>query len=107
MDLKDIQNNNINLILEKDKVIILEFYTSWCPTCKMLAMVLEEFEEIHPEVFVLQVNADENKELASLYKVNTAPTLLFIYKGKLYETLHGFIEIEELEEIVGSIEINK
>lgn len=47
MDLKNIENSNINLILEKNKVIILEFYTAWCPTCKMVAMALEEFEENH------------------------------------------------------------
>lgn len=106
MDLKDIQNSNLDLILQKNKIIILEFYTSWCPTCKMLGMVLEEYEELHPEVFILQVNADENKELASIYKVNTAPTLLFIYQGKMYEKMHGFAEIEEIEDVVKSI-VNK
>lgn len=103
MDIKEIQNSSIDLILEKDKIIILEFYTSWCPTCKMVAMTLEEIEETHPEVFILQVNADENKDLANLYKVRTAPTLLFIYHGKLYETYNGFIDVEEIEEIISNI----
>lgn len=103
MDLKDIQNANLDLILEKDKIIILEFYTSWCPTCKMVGMTLEEIEELHPNVFILQVNADENKDLANLYKVRTAPTLLFIYRGKLYDTRNGFIEAEEIEEILSTI----
>ncbi len=103
MDLKDIKNSNINLILEKNKVIILEFYTSWCPTCKMVAMSLEEFEENHPEVFVLQVNADEFKDIANIYKIRTAPTILFIYKSQIYETVQGFIGIDELEEIVSKI----
>lgn len=106
MDLKEIQNNNLDLILEKNKIIILEFYTSWCPTCKMVGMVLEEVEELHPEVFILQVNADENKELANIYKVRTAPTLLFIYKGTLFETRNGFIDVDEIEEILGEIGSN-
>ena len=103
MDLKNIENSNINLILKKNKIIILEFYTVWCPTCKMVAMTLEEFEENHPEVFVLQVNADEFKDIASIYKVRTAPTILFIYHSKIYESHQGFIDVEELEEIINKI----
>ena len=103
MDLKNIENSNINLILEKNKVIILEFYTAWCPTCKMVAMALEEFEENHPEVFVLQVNADEFKDIANIYKVRTAPTILFIYHSNIYESHQGFSDVEELEEIINRI----
>lgn len=103
MDIKNLQDSNLDLILTKQKIIILEFYTSWCPTCKMVGMVLEEIEELHPEVFILQINADENKTLADLYKVRTAPTMLFIYNSKVYEVVNGFIEVEEIEEILKNI----
>ena len=67
MDLKDIQNQNLDELLNKEKVVILEFYTSWCPSCKMVGMTLEEYEEEHDDVFILQVNADEYKEIANIY----------------------------------------
>lgn len=103
MDIKEIQNKNIDLIFSKEKLIILEFYTAWCPTCKMVGMVLEEIEETRPDVLILQVNADENKELANLYKVRTAPTLLFIYKGEILEIRNGFIDEGEIEEIISAV----
>ena len=103
MDLKEIQNSNLDLILQKDKLIILEFYTTWCPSCKMLAITLEEFEEENPDVFILQVNADENKELASVYKIKNAPTMLFIKKGEVLDTHQGFLDIDELNEIVSAL----
>lgn len=43
----------------------------------MVAMNLEEFEENHPEVLIIQIDAGEYKTLTDLYKVKTAPTLLF------------------------------
>ena len=46
MDIKEIENLDLDKLLENDKVIILEFYTSWCPTCKMVAMTLEEYERM-------------------------------------------------------------
>lgn len=43
----------------------------------MVAMNLEEFEENNPEVLIIQIDAGEYKTLTDLYKVKTAPTLLF------------------------------
>ncbi len=103
MDIRDIEERNIDAILNKDKVIILEFYTTWCPSCKMVGMTLEEYEEEHDDAFILQVNADEYKDIADLYKVTTAPTLIFIYKSEIKNIHHGFIEVEEIEEMIQEI----
>ncbi len=103
MDLKDLENHNIDYLMTKKQIIILDFYTTWCPTCKMLAMTIEEFEEKHPEVFVLEINVDQNKELADLYKIKMAPTLLFIYQGTIFDKYNGFIEVNGLEEIIAKV----
>lgn len=103
MNIKDFENTQIDLLLQKEKLIILDFYTKWCPTCKMVGMTLEEYEEENNDVFILQIDAEENKELANIYKVRNAPTLIFFYKGEIKEVHQGFIRIEELEEIINSI----
>lgn len=103
MNINNIDKQNINLLIQKEKCIILEFYTKWCPTCKMVAMNLEEYEENHQDVFIIQVDADEHKELASIYKVTMAPTILFFYQGELKDIHHGFIDVDELEEKLNTI----
>lgn len=103
MNINDIEKQNIDLLIQKEKLIIIEFYTKWCPTCKMVAMNLEEYEEEHNDVFILQVDVDEHKELANVYKITMAPTILFFYQGKLMEMHHGFIDSDELEEKIDSI----
>ena len=45
MNINDIEKQNIDLLIQKEKLIILEFYTKWCPTCKMVAMNLEEYHQ--------------------------------------------------------------
>lgn len=103
MNINDIENNSIDFLIQKEKLIILEFYTKWCPTCKMLGMVLEEYEEENDDVFIVQIDADEHKELANIYKIINAPTMIFFYHGKLVKIHSGFIETYDLEEIVKSI----
>jgi thioredoxin 1 len=103
MDNKEIENLDLDKLLENDKVIILEFYTSWCPTCKMVAMTLEEYEEENDDALIFQISADEYKQIAQNFKVTTAPTLIFIYNKEIKNKHHGFIEVEEIKEIVSEI----
>ncbi len=107
ININDIENEKIDLLIEKEKQIIIEFYTKWCPTCKMVAMNLEEYEEEHPDVFILRIDAEEHKELANIYKVTTAPTLIFFYQGELKKIHHGFIDSDELDEIIQMISEEK
>lgn len=65
----------------------------------MVAMNLEEFEENHPEVLIIQIDAGEYKTLTDLYKVKTAPTLLFFKNGNYLDRHQGFIEAEEIASV--------
>ena len=103
MDIKDFENLDLDKILENEKVIILEFYTSWCPACKMVAMTLEEYEEENDDALIIQISADEYKQIAKNFNVTTAPTLIFIYNKEIKNKHHGFIEVEEIKEIVTEI----
>ena len=76
VNIKEIESENIDLAMKKSDKIIIDFFTKWCPSCRMVAMNLEEFEENHPEVLIIQIDAGEYKTLTDLYKVKTAPTLL-------------------------------
>lgn len=103
MKINEFENAQIDVLLQKDKLIVLVFYTKWCPTCKMVGMTLEEYEEEHDDVFIIEIDAEDNKELANIYNVRSAPTLIFFYKGEKRSVYQGFLDIEELEKIIHSI----
>lgn len=103
MKINELENGQMDILLQKDKIIILDFYTKWCPTCKMVGMTLEEYEEEHDDVFIIEIDAEDNKELANIYNVRTAPTLIFFYKGEKYATHQGFLDIEELKKMIHTI----
>ena len=65
----------------------------------LVTLNLEEFEENHPEVLIIQIDAGEYKTLTDLYKVKTAPTLLFFKNGNYLDRHQGFIEAEEIASV--------
>lgn len=62
-----------------DKPAIIDFYATWCGPCKQTAPIVEELaNEYDGKVDVYKVDVDQQQELASLFGVQSIPTLIFI-----------------------------
>ena len=85
-------------VLKADKPIILDLWASWCGPCKMLAPVVEELSEAHPEVLVGKVNVDEEPELADRFGVTAIPMLVLVKNGEVAKTAVGYQSRQQLEE---------
>lgn len=86
------------------KVIIMEFYATWCNPCKMLAPVLEELNNKDENIDIYKVDVDENSKLADDLDIHSVPTILFYKNGEIKKALMGFQPLAMLEKAVESIE---
>ena len=81
--------------LIKDKVLV-DFYAEWCGPCKMLAPNLEKLD-----YNILKVDVDKFQDLAISYGVMSVPTLILFKDGKEVNKSIGYLDIDELKEMVG------
>ncbi|MDO5026801.1 MAG: thioredoxin [Tissierellia bacterium] len=84
----------------KDKVMVVEFFASWCNPCKMLAPVLEDFAAKHKDVGVYKLDVDENSKLSDDLDIHSVPTLLFYKGGQIVKQVMGFQPLASIEKIV-------
>ncbi len=62
-----------------DKPAIIDFYADWCGPCKMVAPILEELsEEFGDKMNIYKVDTDAEQELASVFGIQSIPSMLFI-----------------------------
>lgn len=91
-------------VKNSDKLVIVDFWATWCGPCQMLAPVLEKIaEEKKDSVKVCKVNVDEEQELAMEYGIMSIPTLVMFKNGEKVKTSVGFFSKSELEKIIDNI----
>lgn len=103
--IKDINEQEFKEIIAEDnsKLLIMEFYASWCNPCKMLKPVLEELVVKNDDLEIYKVNVDKNSALADELDIHSVPTLLFYREGRIIKQLMGFQPLASLENIVKSL----
>lgn len=73
-----------------DKLVVVDFYATWCGPCKMIEPFLKQQSEIYKDqVVFLKVDVDENEEIASQYEISCMPTFLFIKKREKVDEISG------------------
>lgn len=75
---------------EKDKIILVDFWATWCNPCKMLNPILEKLDEEIKEVEFMKINVDENGEIADSYSIGSIPTILIFKNGEIVNKITGF-----------------
>jgi len=82
-----------------EKLVVVDFFATWCGPCKMIAPVLEELSKTLEDVVFLKVDVDDVEEVAAEYKITAMPTFIFLKKNEQVAELKG-ANVEKLKELV-------
>lgn len=89
-----------NEVMETEKVVVIDFWATWCGPCKMMAPVVEEVAKDYPDVKVCKVNVDEEPELSNAFKIVSIPTIVVIKNGEIIDSVVGYRPREDIEKII-------
>ena len=83
-------NTSFDGLLESEKLVIVDFWATWCGPCRMLSPLLDEVEEeMADKITVVKVNVDDADEIAMRYRIMSIPTLLFFKNGQVVDKTVG------------------
>ncbi|CAI2012749.1 hypothetical protein SEUBUCD646_0G04580 [Saccharomyces eubayanus] len=69
-----------NALASGDKLVVVDFFATWCGPCKMIAPMIEKFAEHYSDASFYKLDVDEVSDVAQKAEVSSMPTLVF-YKG--------------------------
>ena len=87
-------------VVNADRPVCIDFWAPWCGPCRMLAPILEELSGQHPELKIVKVDVDENRDLALQYGIESIPTLLVFKGGQMADRSVGLVSPQEILDLV-------
>ena len=83
-------------VLHADRIVIVDFWATWCTPCRMLAPVLEEIAAERTDIKICKINVDEAQDIAEKYGVMSLPILIFFENGEAVNESLGLISKDQL-----------
>ena len=81
------------------RLLLVDFYATWCEPCKMLDVILKEVKEnLTDQVTILKIDLDESDELKKDFDIMSVPTLMLFNNGELSWRMAGFMMTHDLTE---------
>jgi len=86
------------IVKEKNKPVLVDFFAEWCPPCKMLSPILEKLEKEYEEKIIFaKVNVDTSPQTAQKFSIDSIPVVILFKKGELAGTFIGLRSEEEIK----------
>ena len=90
--IKILNNDNFTTEIENsDKVVIVDFFATWCGPCKMLTPIFEELSNTMEAVDFVKVDIDKSLDIAREYNISSVPTMMIFKNGEVVDKIVGFV----------------
>lgn len=67
-----------------DKLVLVDFFATWCQPCKMMHPVLEQAKSLLGDrVRIIKVDVDLHRQTAAQYQIQSVPTLMLMRNGQV------------------------
>lgn len=66
------------------KLVLVDFWADWCNPCKQLSPIIEKIAADYADqgVLLVKINVDENRFIASQFRVQSIPTVYAMFQGQ-------------------------
>ncbi|KAM7351444.1 deadhead [Cochliomyia hominivorax] len=73
-----------------DKLVVLDFYATWCGPCKEMDPHIRKLVKHYKDrAIVIKINVDKFHDICDYYKVRSMPTFVFIKNQKRVSSFAG------------------
>ena len=84
-------DETFDTLVKENKIIIFDFWASWCGPCTSIASALEEITNENPDWQIAKHNIDDEPNQPTVMGVRGIPTMIMFKDGKQVSTQVGAI----------------
>jgi thioredoxin 1 len=93
-------------VLVAAQPVLVEFWGSWCPPCKMMEPVLAQLAaQYEGRLRVTKINTDQNPRTAACYTIQGVPTFIVFSAGQVRGRRVGAQSPDQLRALLGEARV--
>lgn len=99
----DITAQNFEETIEKNDIVIVDFWAEWCGPCKSFSPIYEEVSEKYKDIVFGKIDTEAEQELGGHFQIRSIPTLMIFREQVVLFSQPGMMNAEQLEEVIGKV----
>ena len=97
----DIDGNFDELIKQEKKLVLADFWATWCQPCRAIGELIKQLVKEHENgIAVYKINVDNEQTLLERFDIKAVPTLIIFKNEKEVARKTGMMPYSELLDFV-------
>ena len=96
-----LKSDDLQAFINSHKNVIVDFYATWCPPCKIMDPITKDLAEINKgKVAFGKINTDQERQAAIQYQIRYVPTFYLFKEGKVVGQFSGARKKKDFQELI-------
>ena len=100
----DITADTFEETIEKNDIVIVDFWAEWCGPCKSFAPIYDEVSEKYDDVIFGKIDTEAEQELGAHFQIRSIPTLMIFREQVVIFSQPGMLNAQQLEDVIGKVQ---
>ena len=95
---------NFNQYVEKDGVLVIDWWAPWCGPCRTFGPIYDKASDKHTDVTFGKINTEEQPDLAGTFQIQAIPTLMVFRDQVLVFAQPGVVPAAALDDLISQVQ---
>ncbi|CAB5501711.1 Thioredoxin [Bathymodiolus thermophilus thioautotrophic gill symbiont] len=100
MAVLELNKSNFDDTIQKNDIVVLDFWAPWCGPCKQFAPTYDAVSEKISDVVFAKINTEDEQELGAQFQIRSIPTLMIFREQIAIFSQPGALSGADLEAVI-------